>query len=424
MKQLARLRQLWEKRPNGGTIAKAGAPRDADPDPADPNPANPDPADPDPLSAFATETVLMPEPRVPDARVPEPRVPEPRAAARKTPGPKPAWKTWKWKMPDARLQGSARTTAIVALVAVLGGLAWGYARWMPVTAAEPRPATLRIETQPAAAEVIIDGQRRGTTPLSLSLSSGAHAVMLRRGNEERALSVTLAAGADVTHHVEFKTPDQPSVLTGGVSVVTDPPGARVQVDGRPRGTSPLMLTDLAPAEYKVSVKSDTGSAERAVTVKPGTMASLVFSLPKTAPAAGPVAGWLAVTAPFDVQILEDNAVVGTGNAAKIMLPAGRHSLSIVNQSLEYQETRTADVPPGKTATIRVEPPKVSVNVNARPWADVTIDGANAGQTPIANLALGIGTHEVVFRHPQFGEQRQTVVLKTHGPNRIAVDLTK
>jgi hypothetical protein len=406
MNQLARLRQLWEKGPSGGTIAKAGAARDA----------NPDPADPDPLSAFATETVLMPEPRVP----------EPRAGGVKTPEPKPAWKTWKWNMPaPPRLQGSARTTAIVALVAVLGGLAWGYARWMPVTAAEPRPATLRIETQPTAAEVIIDGQRRGTTPLSLSLSSGAHAVMLRRGDEQRALSVTLAAGADVTHHVEFKTPDQPSLLTGGVSVVTDPPGARVQVDGRPRGTSPLTLTDLAPAEYKVSVKSDTGSAERAVTVKPGTMASLVFSLPKASPpAAGPVAGWLAVTAPFDVQILEDNAVVGTGNAAKIMLPAGRHSLSIVNQSLEYQETRTADVPPGKTATIRIEPPKVSVNVNARPWADVTIDGANAGQTPIANLALGIGPHEVVFRHPQFGEHRQTVVLKTHGPNRIAVDLTK
>jgi hypothetical protein len=131
-----------------------------------------------------------------------------------------------------------------------------------------------------------------------------------------------------------------------------------------------------------------------------------------------------VTAPFEVQILEDNAVVGAGNSAKIMLPAGRHSLSLVNESLEYQESRTTDVAPGKTATIRVDPPKVSVNVNARPWADVTIDGASAGQTPISNLALGIGTHEVVFRHPQFGERRQTVVLKTHGPNRIAVDLTK
>jgi hypothetical protein len=397
MNQIARLRQLWGTRPNDSTIAKAEAPRQA----------NPDPGGPDPLLAFATET----------------GGPEPGPALPKVPAPKPARK---WKVPTApRLHGSARATAIIALVAVLGGLAWGYVRWMPVTAAEPRPGTLRLETQPAFAEVIIDGKPRGRTPLSLTLSSGAHAVTLRNGDEERVLSVTLGAGADVTHHVEFRAPDQPGLLTGGVSVVTDPPGARVQVDGRPRGTSPLTLTDLAPAEYKVSVKSDTGSAERAVTVKPGTMASLVFSLPKTAAVpAGPVAGWLAVTAPFEVQILEDNAVVGAGNSAKIMLPAGRHSLSLVNESLEYQESRTTDVAPGKTATIRVDPPKVSVNVNARPWADVTIDGASAGQTPISNLALGIGTHEVVFRHPQFGERRQTVVLKTHGPNRIAVDLTK
>jgi hypothetical protein len=401
MNQLARLRQLWGRRPNSGTLAKADAPMEA----------GPDSAEPDPLLAFATETETEPGPG---------------RARPKTPEKAPEWtRNASATRPAPRLRWSARSTAVVALAAILGGLAWGYARWMPVTAAEPRPGTLRIETQPAAAEVLIDGQRRGTTPLSVSLSSGTHAVTLRHGDEQRILSVTLGAGADVTHHVELKTPDQPTPLTGGVSVVTDPPGARVQVDGRARGISPLTLTDLAPVEYKVSVKSDTGSAERAVTVKAGAVASLMFSLPKASvPPAGPVAGWLAVAAPFDVQILEDNAVVGAGNAAKIMLPAGRHSLTLVNQSLEYLETRATDVAPGKTATIRVEAPKMTVNVNARPWADVTVDGANVGQTPIANLALGIGTHEVVFRHPQFGEHRQTVVLTTRGPNRIAVDLTK
>jgi hypothetical protein len=30
----------------------------------------------------------------------------------------------------------------------------------------------------------------------------------------------------------------------------------------------------------------------------------------------------------------------------------------------------------------------------------------------------------VFRHPQFGERRQSVVLTGKGPNRVAVDLTK
>jgi hypothetical protein len=31
---------------------------------------------------------------------------------------------------------------------------------------------------------------------------------------------------------------------------------------------------------------------------------------------------------------------------------------------------------------------------------------------------------MVFRHPQLGERKQTVMVTAKGPNRIAVDLTK
>ena len=54
----------------------------------------------------------------------------------------------------------------------------------------------------------------------------------------------------------------------------------------------------------------------------------------------------------------------------------------------------------------------------------TIDGTGVGQTPLANLAIPIGEHQITFRHPQFGERQQTVVITMQGPNRIAVDLTK
>jgi hypothetical protein len=47
-----------------------------------------------------------------------------------------------------------------------------------------------------------------------------------------------------------------------------------------------------------------------------------------------------------------------------------------------------------------------------------------GQTPLANLSLALGTHEIVFRHPDLGERKQTIVVTAKGPNRIAVDLTR
>jgi hypothetical protein len=47
-----------------------------------------------------------------------------------------------------------------------------------------------------------------------------------------------------------------------------------------------------------------------------------------------------------------------------------------------------------------------------------------GQTPIANLSLALGTHQVVFRHPELGERRQSVVVTAQGPNRVAVDMAR
>jgi hypothetical protein len=230
----------------------------------------------------------------------------------------------------------------------------------------------------------------------------------------------LTAGSQVVHHVEFSAV-KPAPLSGGISVVTDPPGARVSIDGRARGTSPLVLNDLVEAAYKVTVSAETGSADRTVSVRPGETVSVVFSLPK---ASGPLAGWAAVSSPFDVQVLEDENVVGTGRNSKVMMPAGKHTFTIVNQALGYQDTRTVDVVAGKVANIQVSAPKAVVNLNARPWADVFIDGKGVGQTPIGNLSLAIGTYEVVFRHPQLGERRQTVVVTANGANRVAVDLTK
>jgi len=36
----------------------------------------------------------------------------------------------------------------------------------------------------------------------------------------------------------------------------------------------------------------------------------------------------------------------------------------------------------------------------------------------------IGTHQVLFRHPQLGERRESVVVNVKGPNRVAADFSK
>ena len=57
-------------------------------------------------------------------------------------------------------------------------------------------------------------------------------------------------------------------------------------------------------------------------------------------------------------------------------------------------------------------------------AEVWIDGKSAGETPIGNLALGIGPHNIVFRHPELGEKTVSTVVKAGVPTRVTVDLRK
>jgi hypothetical protein len=320
-------------------------------------------------------------------------------------------------------QKLVRTSVIVLVIIglpIFGALALRRFPLAQFTAGTPQTGHLTIDTRPGGAEVLIDGARRGVTPLTLTLTPGAHAITIRNENDQRIVPLTIAAGADVTQYFEMKAA-APAAVAGRLSVVSDPPGARVAVDGRPRGTSPITVSDLTAEDHKVTVTSDAGSVERTVMVAAGTTASVMFSLPK---ASGPVGGWLALSSPFDVEVVEQEDVIGASGTNRIMLAAGRHDILLTNRSLGYQEARKIEVTAGKTTTIRIDPPKVSVSVNARPWAEILLDGASVGQTPIANMLVTVGPHEMVFRHPQFAERKQTIVVTAKGPNRIAADLTK
>jgi hypothetical protein len=103
-----------------------------------------------------------------------------------------------------------------------------------------------------------------------------------------------------------------------------------------------------------------------------------------------------------------------------MLPAGRHDLVLSNPAFEFEATLSVQVAAGKTATPTVTIPTGSLSINATPWADVQLDGQAVGTTPLANLSVPVGTHEIVFRHPQLGERRQTVTVKARTPVRVGI----
>jgi hypothetical protein len=195
------------------------------------------------------------------------------------------------------------------------------------------------------------------------------------------------------------------------------------VDGVARGKAPLTIPNLAAGEHTVAVESDRGSVKQSVTIEAGITASLVVPLAPVENAA-PVSGWISVTAPVSMQLFENKQLLGTSQSDRVMVSAGRHEIELVSDPLSYRVTRTVQVPPGKVASIKLEFPKGTIALNAVPWAEVWIDGVKAGETPIGNLAVTIGPHEIVFRHPELGEQRHAITVTLAAPARLSVDLRK
>jgi hypothetical protein len=215
---------------------------------------------------------------------------------------------------------------------------------------------------------------------------------------------------------------RPAAGSGTVLIETTQPGVEVLVDGRPVGATPYKL-DVGSGIRSIQVNAADSRIANALLSGPITT---VRPKPETKPAAPEPAGSLGgvrVTSPIDLQVFEDGRLVGT-TAGAMALANGRHTLEVVNDKLGYRSRHTVEVRSGQTTGLNVTPPNGRVSVNAVPWAEVWIAGSLVGDTPLANLSLPLGEHEIVFRHPQLGERRQTAIVRSDAMTRVTANMQR
>jgi hypothetical protein len=283
--------------------------------------------------------------------------------------------------------------------------------------AEAAQGSASIISRPDGAQVYVNGMLRGVTPLTVVLPVGSHTLELQNGIHKRSLPLVVEAGTAVRQYVDLAAT---TADTGSLDVQSDPPGAQVFVDGSPRGVTPLSLASIEPGQHRVTISNGDHSVNRTVSVSAGATASVLASL---APA-GAAGGWISIQAPFDLEVLEGGRVIGSSTMERLMLPAGKHELELVSAAFDVRLQATVQVPAGRTVPVPVQLPKGTISINALPWADVFVDGQPMGTTPLGNLPVTVGNHEIVWRHPQLGERRQVVKVTGSAPVRAAVDFSR
>jgi hypothetical protein len=284
-------------------------------------------------------------------------------------------------------------------------------------------ATVAVESKPSGAQVKIDGELKGTTPLSTPVSAGAHVLEITTGGEPRIIPMTIAAGQTVAQYVELVT----NVSLGRLAIASTPAGATILLDGQPKGVAPRELADVSAGEHELMLELTGMRVRQPVTVRAGTTTTV--AVPMTGPGATavppppPTTGSLTVNVPFEMQVFEGERLVGV-TGSRLTLAPGPHDLQVVSETLAFKTALHAEIVAGKATRLPVTLPKGVIHLNAAPWAEVWIDGEKVGETPLGNLPITIGPHEIVFKHPEFGEQHHAATVTAAAPLRLSVDLTK
>jgi hypothetical protein len=202
--------------------------------------------------------------------------------------------------------------------------------------------------------------------------------------------------------------------TGGLQVESDPMGARVSIDGHPKGTTPLTVPSLPVGSHAVLIESSSGSVRRNAVVEADRYTTIRESI---------FSGWLHVSAPFEVQYSEGGRGIVFDEHNQALLSPGPHDIRVDNRELAYHSVLHVEVEPGKVASISVVPAPSTLSVTASLPAEVLVDGQKVGDTPLTNFPVNLGTRDIVVKSAS-GVTRRFTTTVTSAPVRLDVDFSK
>jgi formylglycine-generating enzyme required for sulfatase activity len=182
----------------------------------------------------------------------------------------------------------------------------------------PGWGVVTVTSEPAGAQLLVNGEPRGVTPVKAEIMAGAHPVELRlEGFKPWTTDIQVKANEPLSlGPVKLGLPD------GRLAIRSDPPGASVSVAGVYRGQTPIDL-ELRPALDHSIVLTRPGyeAVTRVVMLNAGEQRTL------SVPLSG-VFGEVAVRAvPADAQLYVDGKPSGGANQT-LRLVATTHDIEI------------------------------------------------------------------------------------------------
>ncbi|RMD99089.1 MAG: PEGA domain-containing protein [Deltaproteobacteria bacterium] len=233
-----------------------------------------------------------------------------------------------------------------------------------------RTASLSIDTDPTGAQVFLNKQRKGRTPLyNLQIPTRMHHLihLQKDGYETQHFKLALKKRMKIEKTIHLsRTPEH-----GSAEIDSEPPGAEIFLDGKlqPEKTPARLDRLVAGRRYAIQIRY------------PGYL-------------------------PF-----HETIEVGKGEKKRI-----RAHLQSAPPRREKALARSVASPAAPPKRGKPHQAFGRINIQANPWAQVFIDDEKIGNTPITDHRLAVGPHTIRLYHPIFKKERVFQVAIREGKN--------
>jgi hypothetical protein len=292
-----------------------------------------------------------------------------------------------------------------------------------------------ISSVPSGASVYFDNTYRGTTPLTIEVSStgtpGHNIRVTLPGYQEWDASYPGNPANGQTIQVNAYL--TPVTQYGSISVDSNPDRATAILDGGSSQLTPCTFTNVLPGTHTIQVSlSGYQPYSTTATISAGKSTYVFASLSPVSPTTGTI---YATSLPQGASVYVDGIYYGPAPQLASGLSPGFHEVRLVLAGFQDWSGQV-QVFAGQTTTVSqtllatpttrptVEPGTGTLSVSSSPaGAQVFLDNVYAGLTPVSLASVGAGSHLVLVKLTGYADFEVTAQVSAGQTTPVTAILT-
>lgn len=274
---------------------------------------------------------------------------------------------------------------------------------------------ISVSSKPSEAEVLIDGQSVGKTPLKLD--------KVLKGNREVEIR---KSGYDPWKDTVIVAIDKPSEVSadlatiyGDLKVESQPSGATVLIDGKKVGETPYQIAEIKKGKHNIEIrKDDFDGWKKELAIVPAKLNTVSAKLLES------YGSIKVLSEPEDAEIFVAGKKVGEAPVSLERVPKGKIKVDARKDCFE-SSTQTVIVIGGeeRTASFRLPPTCGSISVTSDPiGANWFLDHKSMGTTPSEVSGVSKGNHRILIKIEDYKEWDSEVTVSPNRTINVAAKL--